>query len=100
MTKTITALTARTQLGQIMERARAKGERFVVSKNSKPTVVILSLDDYINNILPMPKSLAVLQQEARRRGLQQMTLQDINREIAAARRERRPKKKKNKKRAS
>ncbi len=30
MTKNISALTARTQFGQIMERARTKGERFGV----------------------------------------------------------------------
>ena len=94
MTKTISALTARTQLGQIMERARTKGERFVVSRNSRPTVIILSLDDYLNNVLPMPESLAALQLGARRRGLQQMTLRDINREIAAARQERSRKTKK------
>lgn len=90
MTKNISALTARTQFGQIMERARTKGERFVVSKNGDPTVVVLSVADYAENVLKKPASLAALQADARRRGVDQLTPRAINREITGYRKSKRP----------
>jgi prevent-host-death family protein len=89
MTKNISALTARTQFGQIMERARTKGERFVVSKNGDPTVVVLSIADYAANVLKKPASLALLQADARRRGVDQLTPATVNREITTYRKSRR-----------
>lgn len=89
MTKNISALTARTQFGQIMERARTKGERFVVSRRGSPAVVVLGIADFARNILKKPASLAALQADARRRGLDRITPAMISREIAAVRRERR-----------
>ncbi len=89
MTKNISALTARTQFGQIMERARTKGERFVVSKNGAPTVVVLSIADYATNVLKKPASLAALQADARRRGVDQLTPASVNREIVAYRKSKR-----------
>ena len=89
-TRTITALTARTQLGQIMQRARTKRERFVVSRNGTPTLVILSIDDYLENILPQPDSFTALQANARTRGLDRLSLADVNREVRAVRRAKRP----------
>lgn len=88
-TRTITALTARTQLGQIMQRARTKRERFVVSRNGTPTMVMLSIDDYLENILPRSDSLKALQGDARKRGLDRLSLADVNREIRAVRRAKR-----------
>ncbi len=86
MTRTIPALTARTQLRQIMQRARTKRERFVVSRNGRPTMVMLSIDDYLKKILPQTDSLLSLQSDARRRGLDRLSLADVNREIRAVRR--------------
>src|ERR1017187_9994507 len=50
----VSALTARTQLGQILRRACEKDERFVVDRRGNPSVIIMSVRDYIRNIAPTP----------------------------------------------
>lgn len=85
MTKTIPAFLARTQFGQLMEHAQRDRARFLVSKNGEPAVVILAIDDYLENILKQPVALTKLQKTAKKRGLNRLSLNDINREIAAVR---------------
>ena len=68
MTNIISALTARTQLGQIMERATRKNERFVVDRRGEPAVVIMSIKDYIDTIAPAPQWLAEIQAASKTAG--------------------------------
>lgn len=89
MTKKIPAVTARTQFGQIMERAAVHGERFLVEKNGEPAVMILSVADFAETLAPGPGWLKEMGAESRQRGLDKLTMADIDDEIAAARRERR-----------
>jgi prevent-host-death family protein len=87
MTNIVSALTARTQLGQIIKRASKNNERFVVDRRGEPAVIIMSIKDYINTIAPPPKWLADIQAASKRRGTDKLTMRQINAEIAAARRE-------------
>lgn len=87
VTKVIPALVARTQFGQIMERATKKQDRFLVSKKGEPQVIILSVEDYLKNILKEPKLLQRLLKKAKESGLNKMSLRDIDREVTAARAE-------------
>jgi prevent-host-death family protein len=87
VTKVIPALVARTQFGQIMERATKKQDRFLVSKKGEPQVIILSVEDYLKNILKEPKLLQSLLKKAKESGLNKLSLRDIDREITAARAE-------------
>lgn len=93
MQNVVTALTARTQLGQILRRASEKDERFVVDRRGKPSVIIMSVRDYIRNIAPTPSALQAMQQAAKRTGTAKLSMAQIDREIAAVRREQSPKKK-------
>jgi hypothetical protein len=43
----ISALTARTQLGQIPKRVRANNERFVVDKRGEPLAISMSVEEYL-----------------------------------------------------
>jgi prevent-host-death family protein len=54
MTNIVSALTARTQLGQILKRATNNNERFVVDRRGQPSVVIMSVKDYVDVIAPPP----------------------------------------------
>ena len=45
--KCITASFARTQFGQILDRAGSNQERFVVTKNGQETIVILGIEDFL-----------------------------------------------------
>jgi prevent-host-death family protein len=89
MTRKITAVTARTQLGQIIDRAVDRNERFLVERNGEPSVLIISVADFIKTLAPPPDWLTDIQNEARRRGLDKLTVSEIDAEIKAARRERR-----------
>lgn len=52
--RVVSALTARTQLTQIMRRAKKGRERFVVDQRGEPQVVIVGIEDFLANIAPEP----------------------------------------------
>ncbi|HSW48938.1 MAG TPA: type II toxin-antitoxin system Phd/YefM family antitoxin [Bryobacteraceae bacterium] len=87
MTRKISALTARTQLGQIMDRAVEHSERFLVERNGEPAVLILSVSDFVKTLTPPPDWLEKSWDSARRRGLDRLSAREIGAEIAGARRE-------------
>jgi prevent-host-death family protein len=92
MTRKISALTARTQLGQIMNRAIENNDRFLVERNGEPAVLILSVSDYVKTCAPPPDWLKKSWDSAKRQGLDKLTMKEIDAEIAASRRERRARK--------
>jgi prevent-host-death family protein len=87
MQNVVSALTARTQLGQILERASEKDERFVVDRRGKPSVIIMSVRDYIRNIAPTPAAYRAIRQQAKKNGVSSLSMREIDREIAAQRRQ-------------
>lgn len=89
MTRKISALTARTQLGQIMNRAVENNDRFLVERNGEPVVLILSVADYVKTFAPPPDWLKKSWSSSRRHGLDKLTPKAIDAEITAARRARR-----------
>ena len=88
MTRKISALTARTQLGQIMNRAVENNDRFLVERNGEPAVLILSVTDYVKTFAPPPDWLEKSWGSAKRQGLDKLTMQEIDAEVAASRRAR------------
>ena len=56
---------------------------------SEPQAIILKIDDYIDTFAPTPAWLKAIGAEAKRKGLDKLTMRQIDAEIAAARRERR-----------
>ena len=84
----VTALAARTQLGQIMRRARRENARFVVDRRGEPQVVIMGIKDFLKTIAPEKKVLAAIRAAARKKGASKLSMAAINREIRAYRRER------------
>ena len=87
MERRIDAHVARTQLGQIMDLAVQNNERFIVDRRGEPSVVIMSVQDFIRTAAPPPDWLTKAWAGAKRRGLDMTTLDEINAEIAAQRRE-------------
>src|SRR5258705_12532722 len=81
MTRKISALTARTQLGQIMNRAVENNDRFLVERNGEPAVLILSVADYVKTFAPPPDWLQKSWQSAKRRGLDKLTTKEIDAEL-------------------
>lgn len=88
VTNVVSALTARTQLGQILKRTANKNERFVIDRRGEPVAIIMSMKDYVDTIAPAPEWLTSIQEASKRRGTDTLTMRQIDTEIAAARRER------------
>ena len=89
MNNVISALDARTQLGQILKRSSEQGERFVVDRRGEPSVIIMGIKDYIKNIAPTPGAYQEIRDEAKRNGTSSLRMSEIDREIAAVRRAKR-----------
>ena len=84
----VSALAARTQLGQIMRRARRDDVRFVVDRRGEPQVVIMGIKDFLRTIAPEKKTIAAIRNSARKNGKNKISMREINREIRAYRKER------------
>ena len=80
MTNVISAVTARTQLGQILKRINQKNERFVVDRRGQPQAVIMGINDYIDTFAPTPDWLKAIGAEAQRKGLNKLTMRQIDAE--------------------
>jgi prevent-host-death family protein len=89
MTRKITAVTARTQFGQIMNRAVDENERFLVERNGEPAVLIMSVDDFVKTLAPPPDWLHKCWEGAKRHGVDKLTSAEIEEEIGAVRKKRR-----------
>jgi prevent-host-death family protein len=87
MERRVDAHIARTQFGQIMDRAVNHHERFIVERRGEPAVVIMSVQDFIRTAAPAPDWLQKAWKGARRRGLDKLTAADIDAEIGVYRRE-------------
>jgi prevent-host-death family protein len=85
VTNVVSALTARTQLGQIIKRATQNNERFMVGRRGEPSVVIISIKDYIRTFAPAPQELLAMQATARRTGASRLTPGQIRPIVIAAR---------------
>jgi PHD/YefM family antitoxin component YafN of YafNO toxin-antitoxin module len=70
-----------------MERAVDRRERFLVDRRGEPAVIIMSVDDYLKTIAPEDKALKTSRDQAKRTGLDKLTLSEIDAEVASYRRE-------------
>ena len=88
LARIVPALAARTQLGQILRRVKQNKERFFVDRRGEPQAVIMSFEDYLKNFTKPNPALEKVRQAAKAKGLDRMTLREINREIKKYRQER------------
>jgi prevent-host-death family protein len=85
MTNVVSALTARTQFGQIIKRATQNDERFIVGRRGQPSVVIMGIKDYVKTFAPAPQELRAMQVAAKRTGANKLTPGQIDKIIATVR---------------
>jgi len=86
--KIVSALAARTQLGQIMRRARVDHTRFVVDRRGEPQVVIMGVKDFLRTLAPQKRAVAAIRTAAGKQRKNKLSMRTIDREIRAYRRER------------
>ena len=63
----------------------------MAARRGESSIIIMSVKDYIHTIAPTPDWLKQIGSEAKRKGLNKVTMRQIDAEIDAARRERRQK---------
>lgn len=85
VTEVIPALTARTHLGQILQRVRERQDRFLISRRGEAQAVILSVEDYLRSMVKRPEAIAELQEAAKKSGGNTLSMEEIDSEIAAYR---------------
>ncbi len=89
MSRRVDAHIARTQFGQLMDRAVRENERFVVDRRGEPAVVILSVQDYLDSVQSAPDWLKEAWAGAKKKGLEKLTMDEIDAEIDTHRSEKR-----------
>lgn len=85
MSNVISALTARSQFGQLLEEVDKQRRSFVIEKRGSPKAVLLGIQDYIRLAAPEPEVLKSLGETSIRRGTDKFTMRRIDRVIKAAR---------------
>jgi prevent-host-death family protein len=89
MARRITAQLAQNQFPELLDEAIRGHERILVERDGEPAVVILSVQDYLENTANAPAWLSEAWAGARERGVDKLTMDEINEEIAIYRREKR-----------
>jgi prevent-host-death family protein len=80
--KVVSALTARTQLGQILKRVKTKNERFIIGRRGQPQAVVMSIEDYVDTVAPAPDWLKSTWAESKKNGTDKLTMRQIDAIIA------------------
>ena len=80
--KVVSALTARTQLGQILRRVKSSKERFLIGRNGEPQAVVMGIDDYIDTVAPAPHWLKSAWATSQKNGTDKLTMREIDAIVA------------------
>ena len=78
----ISALTARTQLGQILKRVKTNNERFIIGRRGQPQAIVMSIKDYVDTVAPAPDWLKSAWATAKKNGTDKLTMREIDAIIA------------------
>jgi prevent-host-death family protein len=81
----VSVLSARTNLGKLLERVDGERRSLVIEKRGTPKAVLLSLRDYVRLAAPEPEVLRVIGEESERNGTNTLTSRQIDQVIQATR---------------
>jgi prevent-host-death family protein len=85
-TMVVSALTARSHFGRLLQRVEDQRGSLVIQKRGTPRAVLMSIRDYVRLAAPEPEVLRLIGEESRRRGSDKLTSRQIDQVITAARR--------------
>jgi prevent-host-death family protein len=85
----VSALSARTGFGKLLQRVEDEHRSLVIEKRGTPKAVLLSIRDYVRLAAPEPEVLRLIGEESKRKGTDKLTSREIDQEIKAARAEKR-----------
>ena len=85
MPTVVSALTARTQLGQILKRVKSSKERFLIGRNGQPQALVMGIDDYVDTVAPASDWLKNSWRISEKNGTDKLTMRQIDAIIAEER---------------
>lgn len=88
-TRSISAIEARSHLGQILDQASRQPRPVVVHKHGVPKAVILGIQEYIRLAAPEPAIVRVIGERSVQRGTDKLSAKEIDAVIREVRREKR-----------
>jgi prevent-host-death family protein len=83
--RVVSALTARSHFGRLLDRVEAQNRSVVIEKRGTPRAVLLSIKDYVRLAAPEPEVLRLIGQESRKRGIDRLSSTQIDQIIADTR---------------
>ena len=81
----VSVLSARTNLGKLLERVDGERRSLVIEKRGTPKAVLLSLRDYVKLAAPEPEVLRIIGEDSERKGTNTLTSRQIDQVIQATR---------------
>jgi len=81
----VSVLSARNNLGKLLERVASERRSLVIEKRGTPKAVLLSLRDYVKLAAPEPEVLRIIGEESERNGTSTLTARQIDQVIRATR---------------
>jgi prevent-host-death family protein len=84
-TMVVSALRARANFGQLLDRVSDERRSLVIEKRGIPRAVLLSIRDYVKLAAPEPEVLRIIGEESERNGTNALTSRQINQIIKATR---------------
>jgi prevent-host-death family protein len=83
--RVISALTARSQMGSLLDQVAIHRRSFVIEKRGQPKAVLLGIEDYIRLAAPEPEILKAIGEASVRRGTSKLSSRRMDRIIQQAR---------------
>ena len=81
----VSALRARTTLGQLLRRVEDERSSVVIERRGSAKAVLIGIRDYVRLATPEPDVLRAIGEESQRKGTDKLTSRQIDRVIKAAR---------------
>ena len=83
--KVVSALTARSHFGKLLQRVEDQRGSLVIEKRGTPRAVLLSIRDYLRLAAPEPEVLRLIGDDSRKNGTDKLTSAQIDQVIKQAR---------------
>ena len=83
----VSALQARANFGQLLQRLENEGQSLVIEKRGRPRAVLLSIGNYVKLAAPEPEILRIIGEESIRNGTSSFRRGQIDRIIRASRKQ-------------
>ena len=85
----ISALAARSQLGQLLQRVDRGRQCYIIERRGIPQAILLGIKDYVRLAAPEPDILRIIGEESRKRRTDRLSPRRIDAVIRQARRQKR-----------